>query len=94
MTTSLSKSTIPQYDPNDAYTSPRGVPRVTFEGRENYMKNRGSLNIGDWSIQSKDWESPRPAPKVKYEEAQQAYIKNRGLCFLSFHFKPISLLFI
>jgi hypothetical protein len=42
------------------------------------MKHRGSLNIGDWSIQAADWESPRPVPKVKYEEARQSYIKNRG----------------
>ena len=33
---------------------------------------------GDWSIQSKNWESPRPVPKVKNEEAQNTYIKNRG----------------
>ncbi len=78
MTTSLSKSTIPTYDPNDTYTSPRQAPRVKLEGRQNYEKNRGSLNIGDWSLQSRDWESPRPAPKVKYEEAQKTYIKNRG----------------
>lgn len=78
MTTSLSKSTIPAYDPNNSYSSPRQVPRVKFEGHENYLKNRGSLNIGDWSIQAKDWESPRPQPKIKYEEARQSYIKNRG----------------
>ena len=48
-----------------------------FEGRENYQKHRGSLNIGDWSIQSRDWESPRGAPRVKFEEAQKSYIKNR-----------------
>ena len=84
MTTSLSKSTIPEYDPNNSYSSPRQVPRVKFEGQEIYQKHRGSLNIGDWSIQSKDWNSPRPQPKVKYEDAQQAYIKNRGFSFLIF----------
>lgn len=78
MTTSLSKSTIPAFDPTNSYSSPRQVPRVKFEGRENYDKNRGSLNIGDWSIQSKNWESPRPVPKVKYEVAHQSYIKNNG----------------
>ena len=78
MTTSLSKSTIPQYDPEDSYRSPRQAPRVKFEGRENYLKNRGSLNINDWAVQAQDWEEPRPAPKIKYEVAQQAYNRNRG----------------
>lgn len=78
MTTSLTKSTIPVYDPHDSYTSPRAAPRVKFEGRENYEKNRGSLNIGDWAIQSKNWESPRPMPKIKYEDAQKAYQRNTG----------------
>lgn len=78
MTTSLSKSTIPPYDPNSSYSSPRQVPRVKYEGHENYVKSRGSLNIGDWAMQSRDWESPRPAPKVKYEVAQTTYVKNTG----------------
>ena len=46
MTTSLSKSTIPEYDPNNSYSSPRQVPRVKSEAQENYIKSRGSLNIG------------------------------------------------
>ena len=79
MTTSLSKSTIPEYNPKDTYESPRPIPRVKQEGFSNYEKNvRGSLNIGDWSIQAKNWESPRPVPKVKYDVAEQSYIKNRG----------------
>ena len=48
MTTSLSKSTIPEYDPNNSYSSPRQVPRVKSEAQENYIKNRGSLNIGSY----------------------------------------------
>jgi hypothetical protein len=78
MTTSLSKSTIPEWDPKNSYNSPRQVPRVKYEGHENYLKHRGSLNIGDWSIQSNGWESARPEPRLKYEEAKQSYIKNRG----------------
>ena len=78
MTTSLSKSTIPAYDPTNSYASARQVPRVKYEGHENLMKHRGSLNIGDWSIQAADWNSPRPAPKVKYDEATQTLQKNRG----------------
>ena len=46
MTTSLSKSTIPEYDPNNSYSSPRMMPRVKSEAQENYNKSRGSLNIG------------------------------------------------
>ena len=113
MTTSLSKSTIPTYDPDDTYTSPRIVrpraeeptalrhtetsfllklnyicdafaqiiskaPRVRPEARVNYENSRGSLNIGDWSAQSGDWQSPRPPPKVKFEEAQKALVRDRG----------------
>ncbi len=78
MTTSLSKSTIPEYDPDNNYNSPRQVPRVKREAQENYLKSRGSLDIGAWSEQSKDWESPRPAPRIKYEVAEKSYIKNRG----------------
>jgi hypothetical protein len=78
MTTSLSKSTIPEYDPNDTYTSPRHAPRVKYEGQNNYLKNRGSLNISDWFIQAQDWESPRPIPKIKFEEARKSYVRNRG----------------
>ncbi|RMZ93789.1 hypothetical protein BpHYR1_038953, partial [Brachionus plicatilis] len=62
MTTSLSKSTIPVYDPENSYSSPRQVPRVKFEGRENYLKNRGSINFGDYSVQSKN-DTHRPIPK-------------------------------
>ena len=48
MTTSLSKSTIPEYDPNNSYSTPRQVPRVKSEAQENYIKSRGSLNIGSY----------------------------------------------
>lgn len=78
MTTSLSKSTIPEYNPHDNYTEPRAAPRVKFEGRENFERNRGTLNIGDWAQQGKNWESPRPNLKLKYEEAINAYKKNTG----------------
>jgi hypothetical protein len=94
MTTSLSKSTIPAYDPNDSYSSPRQAPRVKFEGREIYEKNRGSLNIGDWSIQSKNWESPRPIPKLKYEEAHKSYTKNRGTFYYLFLYLRFENLFL
>ena len=78
MTTSLTKSTIPEYTPENNYLSPRQVPRVKQEAHENYMRSRGSLDIGSWSEQSKHWESPRPAPRVKYDVAEKSYIKNRG----------------
>lgn len=74
MTTSLSKSTIPPYDPYNSYYSPRPDPRVKLEGRENYMRNRGSINLGDYSVKSKA--PPMPCPKVKNEVAQCSYIKN------------------
>ena len=93
MTTSLSKSTIPEYDPNNNYQSPRQVPRVKFEAQEIYQKNRGSLNIGDWSIQAQDWNSPRPQPKVKYEEAQQTYNKHKGFFNIkNHHYRKYSLI--
>lgn len=81
MTTSLSKSTIPPYNPNDSYMSPRVEPRVKFEGRENFEKNRGSLNIGDWAVQGKNWESPRPNLKLKFDDAFKAYKRNTGMRF-------------
>jgi hypothetical protein len=79
MTTSLSKSTIPAYDPDNSYNSPRQVPRITSAGFENAMRSRGSLNIGDWSIQGQDWHVKKQQPKVRYEVARQSYIKNRGI---------------
>lgn len=80
MTTSLTKSTIPAFEPNESYTSPRQHgPRVKYEGWDNYEKHRGTLNIGDWATQSKDWESPRPALKLKYADAINAYKRNTGI---------------
>jgi hypothetical protein len=81
MTTSITTSTIPEYNPNEFFYEPKPVPRVSYEGRENYHRNRGTLNLGDWAEQGKDWESPRPVPKVKYGDAQTNLEKSQGTFF-------------
>ena len=75
MTTSLSKSTIPAYNAENNYFSPRQVPRIKREAQDNYFKNRGSL---DMSFQQTNYQAPVHVPKVKYEVAEQSLIKNRG----------------
>jgi len=84
MTTSLSKSTIPAYNTENDYFSPRQVPRVKSEAMQNYMKNRGSL---DMTLQNRDHHEPRYQPRVKYDVAETAYIKNRGNLPNLRHFK-------
>lgn len=78
MTTTHSKSTIPAYEPDNLYYEPQNKPRVSYEGKTNYERSRGTLNLGDWAQQGKDWDSPRPVPKVKFDEAQANMVKNRG----------------
>ena len=84
MTTSITSSTIPEYNPNEFFYEPQRAPRVNYEGKNNYQKSRGTLNIGDWAQQGKDWESPRPVPKVKYSDAQSNLEKNQGFYFISY----------
>jgi hypothetical protein len=78
MTTSLSTSTIPVYDPKNSYTSPRPIPRVRPEAQSAYEKSRGSLNISDWHIEGKTYEEKKPQPKIRHEVAEQSYNRNRG----------------
>jgi hypothetical protein len=80
MTTSLTKSTIPAYNPENDYFSPRQVPRVKQEAMNNYYKNRGSL---DMTLSNTQETEKVYAPKVKYEVAEKAYLKNRGNYFLN-----------
>ena len=78
MTTSITTSTIPEYNPDVFYYEKQPNPRVNYEGKNNYQKSRGTLNLGDWAQQGKDWDSPRPVPKVKFEDAQSNLEKSRG----------------
>lgn len=58
--------------------------RVNREGVQNYLKNRGSLNIGDWAIEGRrmstttdDPTSVIPPPKVLGPDALRNYTRNR-----------------
>lgn len=66
--------------------------RVNREGVQNYLKNRGSLNIGDWAIEGRrtstttaaattvanDPASLIPAPKVLGPDALRNYTRSRS----------------
>jgi hypothetical protein len=78
MTTSLSTSTIPVYDPKNSYQEPRPVPRVRPEAQGVYEKHRGSLNISDWHIEGKTFQEDKPVARLRNEGATQAYERNRG----------------
>ena len=63
--------------------------RVNREGVQNYLKNRGSLNIGDWAIEGRrmstttaaaanDPASYIPAPKVLGPDALRNYTRSRS----------------
>ncbi len=72
-------STLPNYD--------EALPfRVNREGVKNYIKNRGSLNIGDWAIEGRrmstttiptEQETNLPQPKVLGPDALRNYTKSR-----------------
>lgn len=64
--------------PLNSNSMPTQVPRVKSEGQENYMKNRGSLNIGDWYQEGKTYQSARPVPRIKSNEAKNTYIQSQG----------------
>ncbi|UJR10634.1 hypothetical protein I4U23_014831 [Adineta vaga] len=76
-------STIPNYEEAPPF-------RVNREGVKNYMKNRGSLNIGDWAIEGRrmsttttnalpnDQESILLQPKVLGPDALRNYTKSRS----------------
>jgi hypothetical protein len=75
-------SIIPNYEEAPPF-------RVNQEGVKNYIKNRGSLNIGDWAIEGRrmssattatlptDQESYIPQPKVLGPDALRNYTKSR-----------------
>jgi len=72
-------STIPNYEETPPF-------RVNREGAKNYVKNRGSLNIGDWAIEGRrmsttilptNQESNLPQPKVLGPDALRNYTKSR-----------------
>lgn len=60
--------------------------RVNREGMQNYVRNRGTLNIGDWAVEGRrmsttstiiDPASVIPPPKVFGADALQNYNKSR-----------------
>jgi len=72
-------STIPNYEESLPF-------RVNREGAKNYVKNRGSLNIGDWAIEGRrmstttlpiNQESNLQQPKVLGADALRNYTKSR-----------------
>lgn len=71
-------STLPNYEEAPPF-------RVNREGVKNYVKNRGSLNIGDWAIEgrrnsatvSRNEEANLPQPKVLGPDALRNYTKGR-----------------
>jgi hypothetical protein len=78
MTTSLGNSTIPAFDPNDTYTSPRPAPRVKYEGYSNMEKDRlHTKSIIPGYNPNDTYTSPRPVPRIK-TEGYSNYEKNRG----------------
>jgi len=74
-------STLPNYEETPPF-------RVNREGVKNYVRNRGSLNIGDWAIEGRrmstttttlpiNQESNLPQPKVLGPDALRNYTKSR-----------------
>ena len=76
-------STLPNYEDTLPF-------RVNHEGVQNYVKNRGSLNIGDWAIEGRQMSSAMSArdtpvdqdsyygqPKVLGPDALRNYNKGR-----------------
>lgn len=71
-------STLPNYEEAPPF-------RVNREGAKNYVKNQGSLNIGDWAIEgrrvsttvSNPQEINQPQPKVFGPDALRNYTKSR-----------------
>jgi hypothetical protein len=73
------ESTIPNYEEAPPF-------RVNQEGVKNYIKNRGSLNIGDWAIEGRrmstttlpiNQEINPLQPKVLGPDALRNYTKSR-----------------
>lgn len=73
-------STVPNYEQAPPF-------RVNHDGVKNYVKNRGSLNIGDWAIEGRrasvtalpvDAESAPMQPKVMGPDAMRNYTKGRS----------------
>lgn len=73
-------STLPNYE--------QSLPvRVNREGVTNYIKNRGTLNLGDWATEGRRMSTSTtpvpnvleaPPPKVLGPDALQNYIKSRS----------------
>lgn len=78
-------STLPNYE--------EALPiRVNREGMKNYLKHRGSLNLGDWATEGKRTPKPTlaqpiiygqnvfegPPPKVLGADAVRNYVKSRS----------------
>lgn len=71
-------STLPNYEEAPPF-------RVNREGVKNYMKNRGSLNIGDWAIEGRrmsttvlnNQDTTLSQPKVLGPDALRNYTKSR-----------------
>ena len=67
-------STIPNYE--------EALPfRVNHEGAKNYVKNRGTLNIGDWATEGRRMSTStlpiNQEPKVLGPDALRNYTKSR-----------------
>jgi len=94
MTKSLSSDSANWFLPSTQKTFASNIPnyeeappyRVNREGAKNYVKNRGSLNIGDWAIEGRrmststlpeNQESNLPQPKVLGPDALRNYTKSR-----------------
>jgi hypothetical protein len=81
MTTTLS-SEFPSSNPTTLNYEEALPFRVNGEGVKNYIKNRGSLNIGNWAIEGRkiptiNQESNLPQPKVFGPDALRNYTKSR-----------------
>ncbi|CAF0969174.1 unnamed protein product [Rotaria sordida] len=69
-------STIPNYE--------ESLPiRVNHDGIQNYIKNRGTLNLTKWAIEGKKMSTehdsfPVPPPKVFGSDAMRNYTQSRG----------------
>lgn len=93
MTKKLSSESTYSIPPKDYSTFASKLPnfeeappfRVNPEAVKNYVKNRGSLNIGDWAIEGRrmsttlttNQESNVQQPKVLGEDALRNYTKSR-----------------
>jgi hypothetical protein len=65
--------------------------RVNREGVRNFLKNRGSLNIGDWAIEGSDMMTPR-SQRTSRElfDGQRIPVKVVGVDAMNNHLRSVS----